>query len=479
MRRVIALAISAGLALLAVAPASAQSESASPASSPSPAARLEEPGAAPPAEPDIFVVMVDDFAYLADERVLERLPNISELWVDGGMRFERAYDQTPLCGPSRVSMLTGKHTLNHGVVRNDPGEFDDSETVAVALQDAGYHTVMAGKYLNRYDGSVVPPGWDRSFMLKSHEKPSFWRNGTPESHKGRFGDDVIRQQAVRWVRQAPDDQPLFALVAPVAPHVCRSDDGQCYLPDVMARDQGAEACASMPSYKPPTYTTRTNRREVREMPPWPRGWRLRPTCESLLVVDRTVGQLVRAQAERDRPAYFIFLADNGMSWGQKGFSLKHTPPASRTPFYVAGSDISPGSTDVLTSKIDIAPTIAEMAATELPWADGSSVLPLLRGEPFSGPPDLLEVMPRSNDRSYAGWEAVRTPEHRFIRWDTGRRELYDLATDPWERQNLAKVEPELAATLEARLDELLAASADAGRSAAGASAPAAASIAVR
>ena len=89
---------------------------------------------------------------------------------------------------------------------------------------------------------------------------------------------------------------------------------------------------------------------------------------------------------------------------------------------------------------------------------GLGVLPLLRGEPFSGPPDLLEVMPRSNDRSYAGWDAVRTPEHRFIRWDTGRRELYELSTDPWERKNLAKEESELAATLEARLDELLAAS---------------------
>ena len=80
-------------------------------------------------------------------------PNIGRLWLEDGLRFTEMYDQTPLCSPSRASMLTGKNTLDHGVVRNDPRPLDDSETIAVALQAAGYHTVMAGKYLNRYDGS--------------------------------------------------------------------------------------------------------------------------------------------------------------------------------------------------------------------------------------------------------------------------------------------------------------------------------------
>jgi N-acetylglucosamine-6-sulfatase len=195
------------------------------------------------------------------------------------------------------------------------------------------------------------------------------------------------------------------------------------------------------------------------MPPWPRGWRLREVCESLLVVDRTVGQLAAAQAERERPALFILMSDNGMSWGQKGFSLKHTPPATRAPFYVAGTGVSPGSSEALLSKIDIAPTLAEAAGVDLPWADGASFLPLLRGEPFSGREELLEVMPGSDEIGYVGWSAVRTPDARFIRWDDGKRELYDLAADPWELANLARAEPEWAAEMETRLDALLAASA--------------------
>jgi arylsulfatase A-like enzyme len=164
---------------------------------------------------------------------------------------------------------------------------------------------------------------------------------------------------------------------------------------------------------------------------------------------------VDAQAERGRPALFLFLSDNGMSWGQHGFTLKHTPPSTRAPFYVAGTGIAPGSSDVLLSKIDIAPTLADVADAALPWAAGRSFLPLLEGDGFGGSAELLEVMPGSHEEGYQGWNAIRTPSHRLVRWDDGQRELYDLAADPWERQDLLAAEPELATQMEARLDALL------------------------
>ena len=243
----------------------------------------------------------------------------------------------------------------------------------------------------------------------------------------------------------------------VAPHPCKSEGKQCYLPDVMPRDDGAKACKGIEKFKPPTYSTTVNPREVRGMPAWRSGWRLRSFCESMRVVDRTVRQLVKAQAERGRPAYFIFTADNGMAWGQKGFSLKHTPPSTRTPFYVAGPGIEPGTTDALTSKIDIAPTLAQIADADVPWADGSSFMALLQGEPFAGRDELLQVMPRSNPKSYEGWNALRTPAWRFVRWRSGDEELYDLVADPWETTDLAAREPELATTMRMRLRELTAA----------------------
>jgi arylsulfatase A-like enzyme len=217
------------------------------------------------------------------------------------------------------------------------------------------------------------------------------------------------------------------------------------------------------------------------MPRWPRGWRLGRICESLLVVDRTIRGLAAAQASRGRDAYFVLMSDNGMSWGQKGFSLKHTPPATRSPFYVAGPGIAPGSTDALASKTDIAPTLAELGGTSLPWADGQSLVPVLEGGTASDPggagdgaavstdgaplgrSEHLEVMPGSS--GYKGWEGLRTPEHRFLRWDDGHRELYDLAADPWQRRDLSRAQPDVALAMEARLDELLTASAAEGAAA--------------
>jgi N-acetylglucosamine-6-sulfatase len=477
--RALALVLTLCLVLLA-SPAAGQSESALPT------ARLEasavpgspSPGSADPATPevapDIILVMVDDLGYLPADQVLERLPSVRELWLDGGLRFTEMHDQSPLCGPSRVSMLTGKDTLHHGVTKNFMHGLDDTETIAVALDEAGYHTAMIGRYLNRYDGRDVPPGWDHAFMQRDSDRASFWDDGEPVRFRGGERDEVIRKEAARAIREAPLDEPLFAWISPGSPHVSDDDEGgqaggQAYEPEVLPRDEGARACRRVGAFDPPTYTTRTNRREARDMPDWPRGWRLQQICESMLVVDRTVRQVVAAQARRDRPAYFIFMSDNGMSWGQKGFSLKHTPSATRAPFYVAGPGIAPGSTDALASKIDIGPTIAELAGTTVPWADGQSLVPVLAGAGAGAAEGLgrgehLEVMPGSS--GYKGWNGLRTPERHFVRWDDGHRELYDLAVDPWQRRNLVSEQPDVATAMEARLDELLAASAAEGAAAA-------------
>jgi N-acetylglucosamine-6-sulfatase len=411
------------------------------------------------ARPDIIVVMVDDLGYIPDDRVLRRLPNIRRIWLEGGLRFRQMYDETPLCCPSRASFLTGQHTWRHGVVRNDGNLLDPSGTIAVAFQEAGYHTIMAGNYLNKVRGSRVPPGWDRAFIKGRNAPPTFWRDGRAVTYRGRFVDDVMREQVLRWLRRAPTDRPLFAWVAPVAPHVCTFRRSQCYTPPVLPADRGARECRGIPDYRPPSYSTATHPLEARPMPDWPTGWELRRICQSLLVVDRLVGQISAIQARRGRAAVLAFTSDNGMSWGQHGFTFKQTPPSSRVPFYVAGTGIAPATVDALTSKIDIAPTLADVADIAFPGADGVSFAQSLRGGPYFGRIEHLEVMPRSNGSGgYPGWDALRTPRWHFIRWQTGRRELYDLEADPWELRNLVRSQEERAAMMEARLNELVAAS---------------------
>jgi N-acetylglucosamine-6-sulfatase len=413
--------------------------------------------------PDIIMVMIDDHGYLADERVLERLPNIRELFLEGGLRLNEIYDETPLCCPARATVLSGQHTLTHGIVANAVGEPDPNTTIAKALDDAGYHTYLAGKYINGKKESRHPTGWDHIMMGKNKYDPSFYIDSEFTEFEGGFVDDAVRQVAVQWLEEAPLDEPVFAYITPVAPHreVCtgkeRNEKGHdChYLPAVMEQDIGAAACADIPPYKPADYELTDTGGPPWAMPDWPDGWPLTSICESLLVVDRMVGELRDAQTERDRPVRYVFLSDNGMSWGRQGFPLKHVPPATRLPFYVAGTDIEPGDDDTLLSNIDLAPTLAAMGGTTMLAADGTSFLPLLEGAAFEGRDEVLEIMPSTEKRSYDGWAAIRTPEWRYIRWADGTEELYDLLADPGELENVVSDRSDLVADLGPRLDALI------------------------
>ena len=418
--------------------------------------------------PDIFLVMIDDHAYIDDERVLRRLPTISEKFLDGGLRFQEMYDETPLCCPARATVLSGQHTLHHGVTNNQGPDLETSVTIATALHDVGYHTMHLGKFMTSYKGPTVPPGWDRVLMRENFSEPRFYIQGELTSFAGTHQDQVVSDFAADWLAEAPADQPVFAHITPGAPHRAQcTGQGKSklvrpcdYMPLVIESDVGAEECAGIPDYKPPDYELSVNPNGKREfapwaMPAWPDGWPLTTICESLLVVDRTVEELMAIQAERGRPAYWFFFSDNGMSWGRKAFPLKHAPTATRMPFYVSGPGVVAGDDQTLLSNIDLAPTVADIAETELSIADGRSFLPLLAGESFTGRDVVLEIMPGTRGRAYDPWSGIRTARWRYIRWDDGRQELYDLASDPWELEDVSGRRPGLVNRMDARLDKLL------------------------
>ena len=112
--------------------------------------------------PNIVVLMIDDLAVLRDQRLWNRLPHIKSLFVDHGITFKHAIGETSLCCPGRAGFLGGQHTRHHGVTYNDARLFDPTNTIATALHDAGYTTLLSGKYLNLMDllDNRFPPGWD-------------------------------------------------------------------------------------------------------------------------------------------------------------------------------------------------------------------------------------------------------------------------------------------------------------------------------
>lgn len=459
--------------------------------------------------PNVVLILLDD----ADARIVAGMPNVSSLLTREGTSFTNFFVSTPLCCPSRASILRGQYSHNHGVRRNngEGGGFEtfyaldrERSTLATWLQDAGYRTGLFGKYLNRYPttapAAYVPPGWSdwRAFASKgSHYYVDYVLN-----ENGRlvtFGDrprhystDVLANDALNFVdRGTAADTPFFLYFAPYAPHG----------PAIPA-PRDADAPVDNRAPRPPSF----NEADIRDKPRWIRTLprlkaaerrtideRHRQRQRSLLAVDDAIGRLVdklRQTGELDN-TYIIFTSDNGFHLGEHRLPDGKQSPyeeSIRMPLVVRGPGVPAGrEVAALALNSDLAPTIADLAGVAPPdFVDGRSLAPLLRGEDAGGERTAVLIeyeRSRSADAEATdtGWrpigalgneiqapsyDALRTTDHLYVEYASGERELYDLGADPFQLENLAATaDPDDLAPLAARLAELRGCAADACRAA--------------
>ena len=156
-----------------------------------------------------------------------RLDDRTDHWI----RFTNAFVEVPLCCPSRATILTGRNARHTGVESNGDGaDLDESSTLAVWLDDAGYQTAYIGKYLNGYPwdrGPYVPAGWDR-FLAKRNLDVSttyagypFVDQGVPMTAgagPGAYATTFLADEGLSFLRGASRDRPWFLVFAPTAPH---------------------------------------------------------------------------------------------------------------------------------------------------------------------------------------------------------------------------------------------------------------------
>jgi N-acetylglucosamine-6-sulfatase len=455
-------AVSAGLSLLVLVVAAFQ----------------PPPRVPPDRRPNIVLVLTDDQSFDSlphDPPVMPALQAMMQDPTDHWIRFPNAFINTPLCCPSRATILTGRYSSHTGVQNNfEGGLFDDTSTVATWLHDAGYETALIGKYLNGYPfgyAPYVPPGWDRWLVRKQSGQGSLYYDyvledqGFPVVHGDEPGDystDVYASAAVSFLRSAPADRPFFLEIAPSAPH-------RPWTP--APGDVGAYA--DMPIATPPS----VGEPDVSDKPAWvrrlpePDAARLAQlrslherSFETLRAVDRLVATVVRTLRERGllNRTVIVFLTDNGFSFGEHRWVSKACPyeECVRTPFLVRFPGASPHVDEHIVSNVDLAPTFAELAGTRPARpVDGRSLVPLLEGRPVPSwrTGVLLQYV---GDRHVPAWWAIRTTGFLYVEYATGERELYDLMgrigpPDPFELDNRA-ADPAYAIVL-ARLAARLAA----------------------
>jgi arylsulfatase A-like enzyme len=419
-----------------------------------------------PHGPSVVLILTDDQRW----DTLSQMPNVQRLLVRQGVEFSNGFVVNSLCCPSRASILKGEYSHSTHVYTEAPpnggvDRFDDSSTVATWLHDAGYHTALFGKYLNGYHGTDVPPGWDEWLAFEQNTTHGYYENYTANDDGTirRFGNSpadystgVLTRRAVSFLHR--EEGPVFLYYAPYAPHA----------PSVpQARDRNA--FRALPAFDPPSL----NEPNVSDKPAWMHALPTRTRAEidafrrrqyqSLLAVDRSVGDLVAALKDTGRlhDTMIAFVSDNGIAWGEHRWFRKEVPyeESIRVPFVVRYDAMvrDPRVDPHLVLNIDLAPTIAALAGVDAPDADGRSLVPLLGGRSSGWRHDfLVEHVEGRAQPDPPTFCALRSERYLYVVYATGEQELYDLRDDPFELRNGVS-DPAMTAVvsrLQTRLGEL-------------------------
>jgi arylsulfatase A-like enzyme len=409
--------------------------------------------------PNVLIILTDDQRL---PETMSVMPRTRRWFGSQGRTFTNAVSTTPLCCPSRSSILSGRYAHNHGVLQNENrGELNQHYTIERYLHDAGYTTGIFGKLLNYWDACKRPPYWDRWTMINGlYENFFVGRSG---SCKATFGytTTYLKDRALAFLRdETPRIRPWFMYLAVTAPH----DRGKAGPPVPERKYRNAR----IPSFRPPASYFEPDRSDkppwIASTPPW-NGRTIREEREGTLRTLRSVDDMVNEvlveldrSGEADNTLAF-FLSDNGFMWGEHAQISKGRPylESARVPMYMRWPEaVAAGSVDTrLVGNIDLLPTILDATAVRHsgPAIDGRSLLDqtwsrdrilLEFWSAFIEPPNPREPTFAStigSDYQYTEYyeDDAATPKQ----WPTGDplatgpvREYYNLSDDPLELTNL-------------------------------------------
>lgn len=434
--------------------------------------------------PNIIFILIDDLRW--DELGIMghpflKTPHIDRIGKEGAL-FRNAFMTTPLCSPSRASFLTGKYAHTHGITDNVDRSVASHKliTFPLMLQQAGYATAFIGKWHMGNDDSPRP-GFDRWVSFKgqgSYLKTEINEDGKDVNPRG-YITDILNEYAVDFIRRR-HDKPFLVYLAHKAihPEVMQHGDGSINMADAERfipadRHRNLFVGKKIPR-RPNAMQSPTDKpaleRTIDNLPPL--GVKTATSDQavlgrlrSLMAVEEGVGKILKALEETNQldNTVIVFTSDNGYFYGEHGLSVERRlayEESIRMPLLVRYPRVVKAGTvrDEFALNIDLAPTLLELAGVSAPMVDGRSLVPLLKdaGSEWRGS-FLIEyysdrVMPRVRQM---GYKAIRTERWKYIHYLEldGMDELYDLAADPYEMNNIIN-QPEATSTLDSMKREL-------------------------
>ncbi|WP_298365804.1 arylsulfatase [uncultured Lutibacter sp.] len=433
-------------------------------------------------KPNIIYILADDLGYgdlSCYGQVNFQTPNIDKL-ADNGMKFTQHYSGSTVCAPSRSSLMTGQHTGHTPIrgnkeLKNREGQTPmpaSSYTIAEMLKEAGYTTGAFGKWGLGFigsEGDAINQGFDEFYgyncqrMAHRYYPPYLWKNdekvileGNDWTNTVTYAPDKIQDATLEFIEENKD-KPFFAYVPIVLPHAELISPQDSILKKYQGKFKEIPytqpyASDYGPDIEKNKYCTQKE-----------------PKAVFASMIDRTdvyVGQIMDKVKELgiEDNTIIIFTSDNGphaagganpeyfnSAGGLKGMKRDLYEGGVRAPFIVSWPNkVKAGTVSNHVSAFwDMMPTFAEIVGVEKPsTTDGISLLSSLLQKPNQKQHDYLYW--EFNHKG--GKQAVRKGDWKGVIYNVlkdkkARIELYNLAEDPSESNNIADKHPEIVAEI--------------------------------
>lgn len=437
-------------------------------------------------KPNVLFISADDMScdLGAYGHSLVKTPNLERL-CEIGVRFDAAYCQQPLCGPSRASVMTGlrpdtldMHSLKHELRKKNP----DVVTLGQLFRNNGYFSARAGKIYHYSNPAMIGSNgnddaatWDERYNpvgIDRSQQKNITRYGAgrendknlgismawwdPESRDEEHTDGMVASKVIELIKQKKD-KPFFLAAGffnPHCPYVAPKKYFDLYpldqitIPDLEAAKRDLEDVPPMAVMRDkknwPYYFKDVTVEQARKCK--------QAYFATISFVDAQVGRLLDALEEQDLMdnTIIVFWSDHGYFLGEKGlwYKRKAFERSARMPLIIAAPGLSQAAnTAKPVELLDLYPTLADLCGLKPPAnLEGQSLRPLLTapsGKAWTKPA-ITQIWHNKTAWGYS----IRTERYRYTEWLEGRagRELYDHATDSEEVTNLANI-PQHAKTI--------------------------------
>lgn len=414
-----------------------------------------------------------------------KTPHIDKL-ADEGMKFTNAFTSSPICAPSRASVMTGLYPHNHGVIDNFTDIKDGTPLLGKCMSDQGYYCGLAGKWHVSATKTPKDCGFEgKAFMgygfpgsqvfpsLKFNQppdnKPNYYEEylkdnnfDIPDVSNGFLGNNPALQiQEMYAKHEGPIESTIEYFVAHEANRLIDEAVGQDKPFLIWTNFWGPHS----PSIVPEPYYSMYNPKDIKEHPSYKENFKDKPygyyltekmwglgdygwdgfadICAKYYghctMIDDMVGLIVDKLKKLGiyDDTIIIYSADHGDCLGAHKLIEKGAftfDEIYRIPMIVKG--LGDKDNDSFVYLQEIMPTLLDIAGTKPPKpVDGESLLPLMCGTKESN--DRTEVFGEFHNHFYISRQRmVRDNKYQFTFNESEKGELYDFTNDPYQLNNL-------------------------------------------